>query len=202
MESLCYSANKEGDDAYDVSTSLTHITCLDIHCTARLNTFNSSIDRNVERDEDLLFVCLPPLLCPILPLSATYDHSRGHHPRGSRMQQRTHVDITRPWISTHTSSNCRWYVPPIRNCMSKKKLTALRQTLKNATTMNSRFAMKNSVMMRTTKTKCAAEFPSALCTITILFSDQQRSHNFHFLRIADSDFDAFFLFGRIPLLTN
>ena len=57
--------------------------------------------------------------------------------------------------------------------------------------MNSKFAMKNSVMMRTTKTKCATDFPSALCTITTLFSNQQRTQNFHFLRIADSDFDAF-----------
>ena len=73
----------------------------------------------------------------------------------------------------------------------RKSLTALRQALKNATTMNSNFAMRNSAMMRTTKTKYAAGFPAALCTISILFSDQQGSHNLHFLRIADSDFDAF-----------
>ena len=46
-------------------------------------------------------------------------------------------------------------------------------------------------MMKTMKTKYAAGFPAALCTISILFSDQQRSHNLHFLRIADSDVDAF-----------
>ena len=46
-------------------------------------------------------------------------------------------------------------------------------------------------MMRTTKTKYAAGFPAALCTISILFSHQQRNDNLHFLRIADSDFDAF-----------
>ena len=46
-------------------------------------------------------------------------------------------------------------------------------------------------MVRTTKTKYAAGFPAALCTISILFSDQQRNHNLHFFRIADSDFDAF-----------
>ena len=40
-------------------------------------------------------------------------------------------------------------------------------------------------------TKYAAGFPAALCTIFILFSDQQRNHNLHFLRNADSDFDAF-----------
>ena len=45
-------------------------------------------------------------------------------------------------------------------------------------------------MMRTTKTKYAAGFPAALCPISILFSDQQRNHILHFLRIADSDFDA------------
>ena len=73
----------------------------------------------------------------------------------------------------------------------KKSLTALRQASKNATTMNSNFAMRNSAMMRTTKTKYAAGFPAALCTISILFSDQQRSHNLHFLRIADSDFEPF-----------
>ena len=75
--------------------------------------------------------------------------------------------------------------------LKKMSLTALRQALKNATTMNSNFAMRNRAMMRTTKTKYAAGFPAALCTISILFSDQQRSPNLHFLRVADSDFDAF-----------
>ena len=51
--------------------------------------------------------------------------------------------------------------------------------------------MNSTDMMRTTKTKYAAGFPAALCTITILFSDRQRSHILHFLRVADSDFDAF-----------
>ena len=93
-------------------------------------------------------------------------------------------------VYTHPS-NCRYYVPAIRNCMLKKKsLTALRQALKNATTMNSTFALRNSAMMRTTKTKFAAGFPAALCTVSILFSDQQRNHYLHLLRIADSDFDA------------
>ena len=31
----------------------------------------------------------------------------------------------------------------------------------------------------------------SVSTISILFSDQQRSHNLHFLRVADSEFDAF-----------
>ena len=44
-------------------------------------------------------------------------------------------------------------------------------------------------MMRTTKTKCAAGFPAAF--FSMLFSDQQRTHILHVLRIADSDFDAF-----------
>ena len=46
------------------------------HC---LKHFNSSIDQNQrnERDEDLLFVCLPPLLCPSRTSSATHDHSHG-----------------------------------------------------------------------------------------------------------------------------
>ena len=35
------------------------------------------------------------------------------------------------------------------------------------------------------------QVPAVLCDIFIVFSDQQRSHNLHFLRIADSDFDAF-----------
>ena len=44
----------------------------------------------------------------------------------------------------------------------------------------------------TTKTKYAGGLPAALCTISsILSSDQQRSHNLHILRIADSDFDVF-----------
>ena len=46
-------------------------------------------------------------------------------------------------------------------------------------------------MMRKTKTKYAAGLPAALCTISILFSDQQRSHILHVLQIVDSDFDAF-----------
>ena len=54
-------------------------TCLDIYCNAGLKHFNSSIDQNQrnERDEDLLFVCLPPLSCPSSPSSATHDHSHG-----------------------------------------------------------------------------------------------------------------------------
>ena len=46
-------------------------------------------------------------------------------------------------------------------------------------------------MVRTTKTKYAAGFTAALCTISILFSGQYRNHNLHFLRIDDPDFDAF-----------
>ena len=76
-------------------------------------------------------------------------------------------------------------------CLIFFSLTALRQALKNATTMNSNFAIRNSAMMRTTKTMYAAGFLAALCTISILFSDQQRNRNLHFLQIADSDFDAF-----------
>ena len=52
-------------------------------------------------------------------------------------------------------------------------------------------------MMRTTKTKYAAGLPAALRTISILFSDQQRSHNLHFLRTAASDFDAFVCFDEL-----
>ena len=80
---------------------------------------------------------------------------------------------------------------PKLHAKKKMSLNALRQALKNATTMNSNFAMKNSAMMRTTKTKYAASVPAALCTISIVFSDQQHNHNLHFRRIADSDFDAF-----------
>ena len=46
-------------------------------------------------------------------------------------------------------------------------------------------------MMRTTKTKYAAGLRAALNTISILFSDQPRSHNLYILRIGDSYFDAF-----------
>ena len=60
---------------------------------------------------------------------------------------------------------------PETACWKEKlSLTALRQALKNATTMNSNFAMRNSVMMRTTKTKYAAGFPAALNVIMILTS--------------------------------
>ena len=43
-----------------------HTTCLDTHHKACLKQFHSSMDHNerYERDEDLLFVCLLPLLCP------------------------------------------------------------------------------------------------------------------------------------------
>ena len=47
--------------------------------------------------------CLP-LLCPSSPSSATYDHSHedmGHHPRGSRTQQRTHMNITTQTLDIH-----------------------------------------------------------------------------------------------------
>ena len=63
--------------------------------------------------------------------------------------------------------------------------------------MNSYFAMRNFAMMRTTKTKYAAGFRAALCAISILFSDQQRNLSLHFLRIADSDFDAFVCAGKL-----
>ena len=79
-------------------------------------------------------------------------------------------------------------------CFQKKSVTALRQALKNATTMNSNFAMRNSAMMRTTKTKYAAGLLAALCTISV---NQQRSHNLHFLRIADSDFDVFVYWDKL-----
>ena len=46
-------------------------------------------------------------------------------------------------------------------------------------------------MMKSTKTKYAAGLPAALYTISIMFSDQPRSHNLHFLRIVDTDFDVF-----------
>ena len=46
-------------------------------------------------------------------------------------------------------------------------------------------------MMKPTKTKNAAGLAAALFTISILFSDQQRRHFLHFLRIVDPDFDAF-----------
>ena len=96
-----------GDNLTILCDSQKHITCLDIHCNACLKHFNSSIDQNQrrERDEDLLFVA--PTLMPKLTVIC---HTRpqpwgyGHHPRGSRMQQRTHINITRPLISTQHGS--------------------------------------------------------------------------------------------------
>ena len=55
--------------------------------------------------------------------------------------------------------------------------------------------MKNSDMMKTTKTKYAAGLPAALYAISILFSDQHRSHILHVLQIVDSDFDVFVYLG-------
>ena len=77
-------------------------------------------------------------------------------------------------LSVLRSSNPKMYAE------KRMSPTALRQAKKNATTMSSNFAMRNSANMRTTKTKYAAGFPAALCTISILFSDQQRDHNLHF----------------------
>ena len=59
----------ERDKRWDKLTiqchSQKHITYLDIHCNACLKHFNSPLDQyQDERDEDSLFVCLPPLLCP------------------------------------------------------------------------------------------------------------------------------------------
>ena len=53
------------------------------------------------------------------------------------------------------------------------------------------FFMKKSAMMKTTTTKYAAGLHASLYTISILFSDQYRSQNLHFLLIVDSYFDAF-----------
>ena len=82
-----------------------HTTCLDTHHKACLKHFHSSMDHNqrYERDEDLLFVCLPPLLRHLLH-TITAMGIYGHHPRGLRMQQRIHVNITRPLISTQSPS--------------------------------------------------------------------------------------------------
>ena len=93
------------------------------------------------------------------------------------------VHHARCWCEfcVHTPSKCRYYVPAIRNCMNcqkKKSLTALRQILKNATTMKSNFLMRNSAMMRTTKTKYAVSlllfipFPSCfpINNVVIIFT--------------------------------
>ena len=72
----------------------------------------------------------------------------------------------------------------------KNHSTALRQIWRNATTMTSSVKW-NLAMMKTTKTKYAAGLRAALYTISIVFSDQQRSHNLHVLRIVDTDFDVF-----------
>ena len=66
-----------------------------------------------------------------------------------------------------------------RHCKkTKMSLTAPRQVLKNDTTGNANFAMRNSATMKTTKTKYAASLPAALYIISILFSDQQHSFGF------------------------
>ena len=72
-------------------------------------------------------------------------------------------------------------INPQMHAEKRMSPTALRQALKNATTMNSNFAMRNSAKMRTTKTKYAADFPAALCTISILFFRSTNvNHNLHF----------------------
>ena len=98
----------ERDKRWDKLTiqcdSQKHIT---IHCNACLKHFNSSVDRNqrYERDENLLFVCLLPLLCPSSPSSATHGHSHGiwasasrltHAAENSRKHHRT-LDIHAPF---------------------------------------------------------------------------------------------------------
>ena len=57
----------------------------------------------------------------------------------------------------------------------------LRQAPKNATTINSNFAIRNCAMMRTTNMKFLTSFLPA----------EQRVHNLHFLQNADPDFDEF-----------
>ena len=78
-----------------------HITNLDIHCNACLKYFNSSTDQNQrnERDEDSLFVSLMPKVT-VICCTRSQPWGYGHHPLGSRMQQRIHISITRPLIST------------------------------------------------------------------------------------------------------
>ena len=101
----CARANKRWDKLTILCDSQKHITCLNIHCKACLKHFNSSIDQNQrnERDEDLLFVCL---LSSLMPKLTVICHTRsqpwgcGNHPRCSSMQQRTRINITRPFIST------------------------------------------------------------------------------------------------------
>ena len=90
-------------------------------------------------------------------------------------------------------SNCRYHVPAIRNCMLKMfwSLTALRQAFEECHHQEFQFCHEEFCHDETTKTKYAADLPAALRTISILSSDQQRTHNLYFLRIADSDFDAF-----------
>ena len=78
----------------------------------------------------------------------------------------------------------------------KISFTSHRQILKNATTRKFNFSTRKSALMRTTKTKYAASLFATLYNTSISFSDQQRSHNLHFLRIADSDFDAFVYMER------
>ena len=85
--------DKRWDKLTILCDSQKHITCLDIHCNACLKHLNSSTDQNQrnERDEDILFVCLP----------LSYAQAHHHLPHTiTGMQQRTHINITRPLIST------------------------------------------------------------------------------------------------------
>ena len=89
-----------------------HITYLDIHCNACLKHFSSSINQSQrnERDEDLLFTSLMPKLTVICH-TRSQPWGYGHHPRSSRVQQRTHINVTRPLISTHPVSFVMKYCP-------------------------------------------------------------------------------------------
>ena len=103
--------------------SLKYTTCLDVHYKACLKHFDSLMDQNQrnERDGDLLFVCLPLSLMrklTVICCTRSQPWGYGQHPRGSRMQQRTHENITGPLISTHFPSPNKYSV------LKKKKKTS------------------------------------------------------------------------------
>ena len=86
-----------------------YTTCLDIYCKVCLKHFNSSIDQNQRNGEGrgLTVRLLAPSLMPKLTVichTRSQPWGYGHHPLGSRMQPRTHVNITRSLISTQDPS--------------------------------------------------------------------------------------------------
>ena len=150
-------ARQSWDKLTTLCDSQKHITCLDIHCNECLKHFNSSLDQNQrnERDEDLLFVCLLPLLCPSLPSSATHDHSHGDK------------------STTHKEAKEEESKSGIREEVGERERVEIRGILLNR--VSSKVFSSNSevecVWNSCGSSVCVLHVPLLVLAVTVLFSD-------------------------------